>query len=512
MTEKEYYLSLGYTEKQAKRIAALTFEEPPSPKEFLHEVGYMLKSAGRGRVMYYMAPEPAECGAVLEECNCIDIEDIRTDTYEHFEDNGVKSVAAHPTSEFRATNNTAAAGILINNFRNNARINHDMVRTEELLNMLPFDIENPVGSKFAINTDLTEKDGKKSLFIAIKSNPAVPKRQNIALLIDTSGSMCSKVLQIRLTIATVFSKMAEGDILSLITYSDEDHTFINGLVKTEKHDIDYVLDQLKKMYIDGCTNGSAGIETAYKIVSENFMKDGINRVILVTDGDLNFGVTKKDGLEALIREKAKTGAYLSCIGTGLWNLQDDKLEVLAKNGNGNYFVLNDLEDAEELLNKRYNSLVYPVAKNVKVQVEFNPAVVKSYKQIGYENRQLTREQFRDDNVISEPFGADSQCVAGYELYGEDKTNIQPLKYSKVEGGASDELCTIIVRFEDVETGKVIEESKSVKNELTTGKNAKRMLMCYAIAECLRKNNQTLPNGENAIQLYMTMYKHPEFVE
>ncbi|MBQ2184633.1 MAG: von Willebrand factor type A domain-containing protein, partial [Lachnospiraceae bacterium] len=520
----EYYISLGYTEKQANRIASLNFEKKFDVVDGISEM-FSRKSGGRGAgVMsaskvktcerYFVAPEelgvPHSPGPI--NLMALDVENVRTDAYEHFEDNGIKSVGANPTSDFRATNNTAAASIIINNFRNGARISHDMIRTEELLNCLPFNLKSPKNEKFAITTDYIRKDDNATLFIGVKSNPVIPVRQNIALLIDTSGSMCTKTLQIRTTFATVFAKMNEGDILSIITYSDEDHTFVNGMVKTARHDIDYVLDKLKKMYIDGCTNGSAGIETAYKIVEENYMKDGINRVILVTDGDLNFGVTKKDGLTDLISEKKKTGAYLSCIGTGLYNLMDDKLETLAKNGNGNYFVINSLEDADDFLNKKYASLVFPVARNVKVQVEFNPAVVKGYRQIGYENRQISREQFRDDNVISEPFGSDSQCIAGYELYFEDKSNLQPLKYQKSEAVESDELCTITVRYQEVDSDEYFEVSSAVKSEETEGKNAKRMLMCYALAESLRKGQMKLPSGEDAVQLYMTMLKHPEFVE
>ena len=168
--------------------------------------------------------------------------------------------------------------------------------------------------------------------------------------------------------ATVLSRMNPGDILSLVTYSNEDRVIINGLELDENKNVDEIIELLSEIRIDGYTDGSAGINKAYEIIEKNMIEDGVNRVIIITDGDLNFGIHDKDGLKGLIEKKKETGAYFSAIGTGIYNLQDDKLEALAKNGNGNYFVVNSFSDVRRTIRDKYEALVYPIARNVKAQI------------------------------------------------------------------------------------------------------------------------------------------------
>ena len=208
---------------------------------------------------------------------------------------------------------------------------------------------------FELTYELSREGDKGFLFLGVQGRHVPLKRQNIVLLIDTSGSMCEKKQQIRMTLATVFAKLNEGDKISVVTYSNVDHLFVNGLKKSKEHDIKYLLHALDKMEISGCTYGSKGIGTAYDIAAENYIEDGINRVIMVTDGDLNFGITEKGELSELISAKKQSGVYYSAIGTGLYNLMDDKLQALARNGNGNYFVINSIKDAEHILRDRYEA-------------------------------------------------------------------------------------------------------------------------------------------------------------
>ena len=233
-----------------------------------------------------------------------------------------------------------------------------------------------------------------------------------------------------LAIATIFSKLKIGDKISLVTYSTTDETVLDGYEIRSEQDKETLMGILYGIKINGCTYGSAGIETAYKIGAQNYLKDGNNQVILITDGDLNFGITSKGGLKSLIEEKKKSNLFLSVIGTGLYNYKDDNLEVLAKHGNGTYCVVNDLEDVEESINKRYIALTNIVAKDVKAQVEFNPRFVKNYRLLGYENRELNHEDFTNDAVISEPYGSGSHGVALYELEmaAENSTPASDLKY------------------------------------------------------------------------------------
>ena len=367
-----------------------------------------------------------------------------------------------------------------------------MVRTEELLNFAGFDLAFPApdsGRDFELTSEFAREGEKGFLFLGIQSRKALPKQQNIVLLLDTSGSMKSKKPQLRMAIATVFARMNEGDIFSIVTYSSEDHVFINGMKKNAKHDVGYVLDRLKDTVISGFTNGSKGIETAYDIAVEKYIEGGLNRVIMLTDGDLNFGVTQNGQLGELIASKRRSGVYFSAIGCGLYNLRDDKLEALARNGNGNYYVVNSVKDAEISLRDRYEALVFPVAKNVKAQVEFNPAAVKSYRLTGFENRKLAAEDFRDDSVAAEPFGSGDKCVAFYELYFSEASGVPEFRYGKSAAANEfpEELCTLTLRYEKAEDGgsAPVEIPFRVSSAENVGPNISLAKEVAGIAETLR---------------------------
>ena len=530
--ETAFYEFLGYTPKQAARIAGLNFENPQD-RDFRKRSMLFAAAGGRGltkmrganvseaaldagaaeETCYVEPPEvPAPSGALpFQAAVGVSIEDVRSDEYEHIEEIGAQSTVTSPTSTFRTTFNTASAAIMLGNFRQGTRFSHDMIRTEELLNFVPYELNAPEERLFEVTREMKREGDKGFLFLGIKARDVIPTRKNLVLLIDTSGSMSSKKLQIRATLATVFASLHENDVFSVVTYSSEDHTFLNGMKVDRKHDIDHVLDKLRTMYIEGCTDGSRGIETAYTIVEENYIEDGINRVILVTDGDLNFGITDKGGLIDLIEEKRKTGAYLSCIGTGLYNLRDDKLEALAKNGNGNYFVVNNIADVKEILYGKYDSLVFPVAKNVKAQVEFNPAVVKGYRLIGFENRRLTHEQFRDDKVAAEPFGSGAYCIACYELFFSDLANVKPLKYRTDNATASEELGTLTVRYQDVRSDEYGELEFVLENSEASSENIAKAEKCVEIAEALRGDG-TDGRKRRAVRDYLSLFAGTEYAE
>lgn len=531
--EKEiaYYVSLGYTRKQAERIAGLTFRRRyersdvvfgvrkravMSNAKFSAPEAQMTVEPVEDAVFMKAYSMPAPVGGALNMMSMAmpieaDIEDLRSDEYEHIEEVGPQSTATSPTSTFRTTFNTASAAIMLGNFRERSRIAHDSIRTEELLNFIPYDLCEAKDDLFEVTKEMTRDGDKGFLFLGIKAKDAVPARKNIVLLIDTSGSMSSKTLQIRATLATVFASLGENDVFSVVTYSTTDHTFINGMRVDRKHGIDHVLDKLREMYIEGCTNGSKGIETAYSIVEENFIEDGINRVILVTDGDLNFGITEKGGLIKLIEEKRETGAYLSCIGTGLYNLRDDKLEALAKNGNGNYFVVNNIADVKEILHRKYSSLVFPVAKNVKAQVEFNPSAVKGYRLIGFENRRLTHEQFRDDKTVAEPFGSGAYCVACYELFFSELENVKPLKYVSAAGSGSTELGTLTVRYQNVGDDEYNELEFVIGGSETPSDNIAKVKECVRIADILR-GDESEGKKRKAVRDYLNLFAGTEYAE
>ena len=429
-----------------------------------------------------------------------------TDEYEQIEEKDARSTVAEPTSTFRMTTNTASAGVILNQLRNERRIDKSMVRIEEMLNYFRYESTLPGDEMFNLSYELMDAgDRKKYLYINVQGREEVKDRQNIIILLDVSGSMDENAEQTQAIIATVLSKLGNGDKLSLVTYSTRDHVEIEAFTVNGYEDRIRILEKLLSIEIGGCTYGSAGIETAYKIGKKNYIEDGNNQVILITDGDLNFGITDRGGLEELIEQKKKDNLFLSVIGTGLFNYKDDKLEVLCKHGNGVYRTVNSLTDVRKSIDEEYASLVNIIAKDVKAQVEFNPEVVESYRLLGFENRTLAREDFTNDKVISEPFGSGGYGVALYEL--TMKTDAAPaesgLKYSRLVTTGSEEAGTIKVRYKE----PLAEVSHEIEKVITSAEasytdNLRLAFIVYVCAEKLRGSDR-IGSGEIALarQLY-----------
>lgn len=409
------------------------------------------------------------------------MEKTSTDSYEVIEEKGFLSPLTSPTSTFRMTSNTAAFGVLRKNKGNSRALKESMVRIEELLNNFEYKLSKPTNRMFNINTQICEKPNSKNklLFVGVQGKDIIPQRQNITLLLDTSGSMSGNNVWTQAAMITIVKQLKENDVLSLVTYSDNDHTIFANL-KIDADSFDKFIETLYSVQITGCTWGSKGIETAYELANKTYIENGINRVILMTDGDLNFGITDKGGLKDLILSKKDNGIFLSVLGTGLYNYKDDTLETLSKNGNGNYCTIDSIEDVKENIFEKYNSLVFTIAKDVKAQVEFNPKFVKSYRLIGYENRALNHEDFRNDAVISEPFGCGSYGVALYELemqngVAEIKSD---LKYQQPVLTDADSICTVSVRYKEPLATESQELSVEVKNKTTEMKD--NLLLAYLI--------------------------------
>ena len=430
-----------------------------------------------------------------------------TDEYERIEEKDARSTVAEQTSTFRMTTNTASAGVILNQLRNGRRIDKSMVRIEEMLNYFRYKSAIPEKEMFNISHELMDADnGKKYLYINVQGREEVKEKQNIIILLDVSGSMDDNTEQTQAIIATIISKLGNGDKLSLITYSDDDIIELEAFTVNGYEDRITALEKLLSIEITGCTYGSKGIESAYKIGKKNYIEGGNNQVILITDGDLNFGITDKGGLEELIERKKKDNLFLSVIGTGLWNYKDDKLETLSKHGNGVYRTVNSLSDVKKSINEEYSSLVNIIAKDVKAQVEFNPEIVESYRLLGFENRTLAREDFTNDKVISEPFGSGGYGVALYELkMRTDDTAIDSgLKYSKLITTGSQEPGTVKVRYkeplEDVshELEKVVESADASYTD-----NLRLAFIIYVCAEKLRGSDK-ISSGE--MDLAKKLYK------
>ena len=426
-----------------------------------------------------------------------------TDEYNPIKEKNFRDSMRDFTSTFRMTTNTASAGILFNQLRSRRGIDRSMVRIEEILNYFLYRHAKPQDQMFRINTEIKDLESRnKLLYIHVQGKEEVREKQNIVVLLDVSGSMSGEAVQTQAAIATIVSKLKPGDTFSLVTYSSEDHVVIDGLPILAKDDITHILEKLLGLEISGGTYGSAGIEQAYAVGKRNYRPEGNNQVILITDGDLNFGITSQGGLERLIEEKKKDYLFLSVIGTGLMNFKDNKLETLSKHGNGVYRVVNNLNDVKKSIRDEYPSLINIIAKDVKAQVEFNPEMVESYRLLGFENRELNHEDFTNDKVISEPFGSGGYGIALYELRMQPGNAQQATenRYTRVVTTGSSELCTVRIRYKEPleEVSHEIEHVVPDANEHYTD----NLLLAHAVyiaAEKLR-NSDKIEQRDEAIAL------------
>lgn len=382
---------------------------------------------------------------------------LNTDSYNQIIEKGFKGVLESPYSSFKMTTNNASLGILLNNLYNNRLIDKSMVRIEDIMNSVNLGLKKPKNRKFNYITRLCDKPNSKNklFFVGVQSEDIDVKEvyQNVTILLDVSGSMSYLNEITQESVISLFMGLKDNDIVSMVTYSTTDSIIFENKTVGKDITISDFIDYLFSITINGCTYGSKGIETAYELTKRTYKENNINRVVLITDGDLNFGINSNDGLQRLIEEKRDTGIFLTVIGTGLYNYKDDKLEILSKYGNGNYCVVNTLLDVEYNLITCYNSMMFTIAKDVKAEVEFNPYFVKSYRLLGYENREISHSEFKDDSVVSDPFGSGSWGIALYELEMNDSlSNVDSeLKYLKTSIKDTKHLCTVCVRYKEIDS-------------------------------------------------------------
>ncbi len=360
---------------------------------------------------------------------------------------------------FSANVNTASWSYLRNKISAGDRIDKSFIRIEEILNSYKYKLQKPVNDElFAVSAEMTScpwDQEAELLFLGFKGKKADKKvKQNLTLLVDVSGSMTDEWLLVQMSMAAIISKLKAGDYISVIAYSDETETVAKNI---ECGDLDRCIDALMKIKgIGGCTNGSEGLENAYQYLKEHFDKEANNRVFIFTDGDFNFGITGQGGLKDFIYQKRETGIYLSIVGYGSRNFKDNKMETLAQNGNGNYtFVANPYDILDSLWKKLIANLV-TVAKDVKISVELNPALVSEYRLIGYDARMLTQQEFHDTKKAADGIGSGHNVVAVIELKrgkAEKQYSSRYLNVSAVDH--QDELAFIEVHYKSPEDENLV---------------------------------------------------------
>lgn len=377
----------------------------------------------------YFTEEAEAAAEELEEsyaqsCYDFDWPAENGEEYSKWEETGFLSVMNAPLSTFSADVDTASYSNLrrmIMDGYSLESIPEGAVRIEEMLNYFTYDYKEPEGSEpFGVTTQISTCPWNKEaqlLMIGLKTQDidyADAPPSNLVFLLDVSGSMgdYDKLPLLQEAFGLLAENLTEKDRISIVTYASGDKVVLEGAKGNETTKIKRALNSLKA---SGGTNGSQGIETAYEIAEENFIEGGNNRIILATDGDLNIGLTTEEELEELITEKKESGIFLSVLGLGTGNMKDNKMETLADKGNGNYAYIDSLKEAKKVLVEEMTATLLTICKDVKFQVEFNPAVVSDYRLIGYENRSLAREDFHDDTKDAGEIGAGHSVTVMYEL-------------------------------------------------------------------------------------------------
>lgn len=391
-------------------------------------------------------------------------EDYNNEEYEKAEENGFCMVATQPLSTFSADVDTASyANIrrMIEDGYSLYDIHPDAVRAEEFINYFSYDLNLPKrNEKFGITTEVAPcpwNDDHHLMMVGMRTEAIdldEAPDNNLVFLLDVSGSMSDpdKLPLLQDSFKELVEELDEDDTVSIVTYANGVDVVLDGASGDEKEEI---CDAIDSLYASGATNGEGGIQKAYRLAEANFIEGGNNRIILATDGDLNVGVSEPDELERLIEDKRDSGVHLSVLGFGTGNLKDNNMERLADCGNGNYAYIDSLFEAKKVMVEEMGATFVTVAEDVKLQVEFNPATVNSYRLIGYENRMLEATDFNDDTKDAGEIGAGHTVVALYEIIPAGSEDEIVLKYQQpkedmahTDEKVSDEFATVSVRYKE----------------------------------------------------------------
>ena len=384
-----------------------------------------------------------------------DLHEFNTEEYNSITERGFVSPLSEPLSTFSIDVDTASYANVRRYLMRGGMVPPDAVRIEELINYFDYDYPLPDGDvPFSVTTEIGPcpwNEKNKLLLIGLKGKEVdmenIPP-SNLVFLIDVSGSMLdeNKLPLVKEAFLMLVENLRPYDRISIVTYAGSDKVVLEGVPGDEKVAISQAIQNLEA---GGSTAGAAGIQTAYRIAHDNFIENGNNRVILATDGDFNVGVSSEGELVRLIEKEREKGICLSVLGFGMGNLKDNKMEALADNGNGNYAYIDTVLEAKKVLVEEMGGTLLTIAKDVKLQVEFNPAKVKGYRLLGYENRMLHSEDFDDDTRDAGEMGAGHRVTALYEIMPASvsaEVASTDLKYQQTQVVESDEWLNIKLRY------------------------------------------------------------------
>jgi Ca-activated chloride channel homolog len=455
------------------------------------------------------APLPADQPVPQEE---------NRDRVEEFKTNPIHATAEDPVSTFSIDVDTASYSFARRSLKEGYLPQADTVRVEEMINYFPYDWKGPDSAATPFNTTVSVMPtpwnaNTKLMHVAIKGydvKATEKPKANLVFLIDVSGSMDEqdKLPLLKSAFRLLVDKLGPDDTVSIVTYAGDAGTVLMPTKATDKSKILSAIDNLSP---GGTTAGEAGIREAYKLAQQSFVAGGVNRVMLATDGDFNVGQTDDDDLKRLIEKERQTGVFLSVFGFGRGNLNDEMMQTIAQNGNGTAAYIDTLAEAEKVLVEDASSTLFTIAKDVKIQVEFNPAKVAEYRLIGYETRALNREDFNNDRVDAGEIGSGHSVTAIYEITpkGSPSTMIDDLRYGEAtvdNGGVAnaDEYAFVKIRYKapDGDVSKLITTPVTEANAVASFDQAsvdqRFSIAVAAFGQKLRNSDQTAKFGYDKI--------------
>ncbi len=422
---------------------------------------------------------PQAYGVIQQDVN---IQQFNTEGYSTIHENEFHEATKNPLSTFSIDVDAASYSNVRRFINNGQRPPIDAVRIEEMINYFNYNYPQPDGEvPFAVYTELAQcpwNTQHKLLHIGLQGR-IVPTENlpasNIVFLIDVSGSMqpANKLPLLKSAFKMLVQQLRPRDRVAIVVYAGAAGLVLPSTPGNEKETISDALDRLSA---GGSTAGGAGLQLAYQVAEQNFVKSGNNRIILATDGDFNIGASSNAEMERLIEKEREKGVFMTVLGFGMGNYKDDKMEIIADKGNGNYAYIDNLQEAKKVLVNEFGGTLFTIAKDVKIQIEFNPANVQAYRLIGYENRKLNDEDFNDDKKDAGELGSGHTVTALYEIIPVGVENsyvkkIDDLKYQQNQvvpkAHDTDELLTLKLRYKqpDGDKSQLITSVVKTKDEI-----------------------------------------------
>jgi Ca-activated chloride channel homolog len=401
---------------------------------------------------------------------------FNTEGYAPVNENGFKNVKNNPLSTFSIDVDNASYSNIRRFINGGSLPPADAVRIEEMINYFKYNYPEPKGEHpFSVYTELAIcpwNTNHRLMQIGLRGksiDKSTLPPSNLVFLIDVSGSMDdpNKLPLLKSAFGLLVNELRAQDHVAIVVYAGAAGLVLESTPGNKKEVIMHAIDNLEA---GGSTAGGEGLKLAYQEAEKNFVKGGNNRIILATDGDFNVGESSNGGMERLIEKERELGVFITVLGFGMGNYKDDKMEIIADKGNGNYAYIDNLQEARRLLVKEFGGTLFTIAKDVKFQIEFNPSKIESYRLIGYENRLLNDEDFNDDTKDAGEMGSGHMVTALYELVpagsGEGIPSIDPLKYQASkpvrENDYSDEILTIKLRYKQPDGNKSMLFEKAVR--------------------------------------------------